>query len=199
VRRVIDALAPKPEPQSLAMDDTPWTLQQFFNGEIDLDVELAQRFQSMPVMATISFRSMGTKSKRGVATLATQDGAAQVIVDVDAVSKIAQFSFTFGAMLTLRFKLSELSDMDRTRWLELMRRKEGGLTFLWGPNRWEQDYLICVARRYYTNLYAFSPHNFEAAVRMTPEVTRALLHWLDTFWKVVAPKEEPPAAPLLTW
>lgn len=198
VRKVIDALAPKPEPEALASDNTPWVLQQFFNGEVDLDVELAQRFQSMPVMATINFRSTGTKSKRGVATMTTQDGSAQVIIDVDAVSKIAQFSFTFGSMLTLRFKLDELSDVDRSRWLELMRRKEGGLTFLWGPNRWDHDYLICVSRRYFTNLYAFSPHNFEAVIRMTPEITRSLLNWLETFWKESAPaKDEPPA--LLTW
>ena len=44
VRKVIDALAPKPEPEALASDNTPWVLQQFFNGEVDLDVDLAQRF-----------------------------------------------------------------------------------------------------------------------------------------------------------
>jgi hypothetical protein len=199
VRRVIDAVAktPPPEPTALSIEKTPWVLQQFFNGEIDLDVELAQRFQNMPVMATINFRSMGTKSKRGVASLATQDNAAQMIIDVDAVSKVAQFSFSFGSMLTLRFTLDELSDVDRVRWLELMRRKEGGLTFLWGPSRWEHDYLICSVRRYYTNLYAFSPHNFEAVARLTPEVTRQLLDWLETFWKAEPPKADAP--PLLTW
>jgi len=31
-------------------DAPPWTLQQFFNGEIDLDVELAKRFPNMPMV-----------------------------------------------------------------------------------------------------------------------------------------------------
>jgi hypothetical protein len=198
VRRVIEAVAKTPsEPAALSIDRTPWVLQQFFNGEIDLDAELAQRFQTMPVMATINFRTMGTKSKRGVASLATQDNSAQMIIDVDAVSKVAQFSFSFGSMLTLRFTLDELSDADRTRWLELMRRKEGGLSFLWGPSRWEHDYLICTVRRYYTSIYAFSPNSFEAVARLTPDVSKQLIDWLETFWKHTPPKDEPP--PLLTW
>src|SRR5690606_13712451 len=83
VRRVIEAVAktPPPEPTALSIEQTPWVLQQFFNGEIDLDVELSQRFQNMPMMATVSFRTMGTKSKRGVATMATQDNSAQVTID----------------------------------------------------------------------------------------------------------------------
>lgn len=199
VRRVIEAMSktPPPETTALSIEKTPWVLQQFFNGEIDLDVELSQRFQNMPVMATVNFRTMGVKSKRGVATLAAQDNSAHIMIDVDAISKVAQFSFSFGSMLTLRFTLDELSDVDRMRWLELMRRKEGGLTFLWGPSRWEQDYLICTVRRYYTNLYAFSPHNFEAVARLTPDVTKKLMDWLDDFWKPAPPKAEPP--PLLTW
>lgn len=199
IRRVIEAVAKKPAdpPVALTLDNTPWTLQQFFNGEIDLDTELAQRFQGMPVMAAIHVRTIGTKSKRGVATLTTQDGSAQVIIDVDAVSKVVQLSFSFGSMLSLRFGLTELNDTERQRWLELMRRKEGGLTFLWGPSRWEKDYLICVVRRHFTNLYAFSAHNFEASVRMTPSVTQTLLNWLESFWTVEIHADEQP--PLLTW
>jgi len=109
-----------------------------------------------------------------------------------------QISFTFGSMITLRFGLSELSDTDRKRWLELMRRQQGGLAFLWGPRRWTSDYLICITRKYHSNLYAFSPNNFESAVRMTSDVTTKLLDWLDEFWQDDAPpNEEPPQ--LLTW
>lgn len=202
IKRVIEAVSgnKKPDTMPLALDETPWILQQFFNGEIDLDVELAQRFQNMPVMATISFRDMGTKSKRGVATLATQDGAAQIIVDVDAISKVVQFSFTFGSMLTLRFWLKELTDQERSRWLELMRREQGGLTFLWNASRWESDYLICVVRRYFTNLYAFSENNFEAAIRMTPDVTKQFLGWLEGYWNAPPPvKSEDTPPNLLNW
>lgn len=175
----------------------PWTLQQYFNGEIDLDVELSGRSQNMPVMSTIKFRNMGTQSGRGVATLATQDGAAQVIFDADQSSHVVHISFTLASMLTLRFVLDDLSNMDRVRWLELMRREEGGLAFLWGPSRWENDYLISISRAHFTNLYAFSPHNFEASIRMTPDVMHRLLDWLEEFWVDDIHDDESPE--LLTW
>lgn len=184
--------------QQPANDAPPWTLQQFFNGEIDLDVELAKRFPNMPMMSRIKFRTLGVKSGRKVATLEAQDGSSSVIFDADPASKMIQISFTFGSMITLRFALSELSDTDRKRWLELMRRQQGGLAFLWGPRRWTSDYLICITRKYHSNLYAFSPNNFESAVRMTADVTTKLLDWLDEFWQDDAPpNEEPPQ--LLTW
>lgn len=186
---VIDAPAPV---------GPPWTLQQFFNDEIDLDAELASRFQRMPVMSRIALRDLGKRSDRAVATLSSQDGAAQLIIETDAATRIMQLSFTYGSMLTLRFTLRDLSDVDRTRWLQLMRREQGGLSFLWGPSRWESDYLVCIARRYYVNVYAFSPHQFEAGVRMTPDVLTKLLDWLAGFWRE-EPRDTPNDPPLLTW
>ena len=59
-----------------------------------------------------------------------------------------------------------------------MQRREGGLAFLWGASRWAEDYVICITRPYFTNLYAFSPANFEAAVRLTQPVLKKLLDWL---------------------
>lgn len=207
IRRAIDVITrgaalesvlPESERHKLRSTDTPWALEQFFNGEIDLDAELAQRFPNMPLMSVISFRSMGNKNQRGVATISAQDGAAQMVIDVDSTSKITQASFTFGSMLTLRFRLDGLSDVDRTRWLELMRREQGGLAFLWGAARWEQDYVICVVRRYFSNFYAFSPRGYEAAIRMTPDVTKQLMGWLAGFWKP-APPAESDSSKLLTW
>lgn len=186
-----------PESDQPLAQSPPWTLQQFFNGEIDLDVELVKRFPMMPVMSRIKFRTLGTQTGRGVATLSSQDNAASIIIDADANSRVIQLSFTFGSMITLRFALDDLSDMDRSRWLELMQREQGGLAFLWGPGRWQKDYIICIARKYFTNMYAFSPRNFEAAIRMTPEVTRQLMEWLEKFWKQEPPDKEPPR--LLTW
>lgn len=199
IRRVIEVLTriENPEPEKLTSERTPWTLQRFFDGDIDLDAELSQRFPNAKMMSTIHFRTMGSKSKRGVATLASQDGSGQMVIDVDGQTKQMQMSVTYGSMLTLRFTFDHLGDSERTRWLELMRRKEGGLAFLWGQTRWEQDYLICVGRRYFFNFYAFSPRNFEAAVRMTPDVARALLDWLDNYWK--APPKKESSAPLLSW
>lgn len=175
----------------------PWTLQQFFNGEIDLDIELSKRFPNMPVLSLIRFRTLGTQSGRSVATLMTQDEAVSVVFDADTKSKVIQISFTFGSMITLRFVIDDVGEMDRERWLELMRREQGGLAFLWGPHRWDKDYVICISRKYFTNLYAFSPRNFEASIRMTPAVTKALLDWLETFWDTDNKDNKPPE--LLTW
>jgi hypothetical protein len=175
----------------------PWALQQFFNGEIDLERELSARFPSVPLMTTIRFRSLGAKTRRAVATLATQDGSASLMVEADGATHAAQFSFSYGSMLTLRFRLDTLSDVDRSRWLELMRRDQGGLAFLWGQSRWESDYVICIARKHFTNLYAFSNRDFESAIRLTPDVTKQLLDWLDGMWKPTEPEDGAPK--LLTW
>lgn len=175
----------------------PWTLQQFFDGEIDLDVELARRFPTMPMMSIIKTRNLGTNTGRKVAELTTQDGAASMIIDADTVSKVIQLSFTFGSMITLKFAMKDLNNGDRDRWLELMRREAGGLAFLWGTKRWASDYAICIARKHFTNLYAFSPNNFEAGVRLTPKITTELLDWLEKIWDEPEPDNDPPQ--LLTW
>ena len=187
-----------PDPEAIARVEPPWTLQQFFNGQIDLDAELAKRFQNVPMMTTVKFRDLGQETNRGVATLTTPDGAAQVIFDADKSSRIVQMSFTWGSMLTLRFTLQKLSDTDRTRWLRLMKRKEGGLAFLWGPTRWEQDYMICISRKFFTNIYAFSPNGYEAAVRLSPEVMNQLLDWLQKFWEEDSDTDDQ-SPKLLTW
>src|SRR5215475_11531242 len=104
--------------------------------------KLIRLLPTMPLMSTIHFRDLGAKSNRAVASLSTQDGAAMLMADVNGATRSVQFSFTYGSMLTMRFMLDNLSDMDRTRWLELMRRERGGLAFLWGEARWKKDYLI---------------------------------------------------------
>ncbi len=195
-----DSVAQRP-PTALtgAPDEAPWTLQQFFSGSIDLDVELSKRFPAMPMLSIIKFRTLGSESGRRVATLSTQDGAASLVFDADMKTKIVQLSFTLGSMLTLKFQLTELTDSDRNYWLDLMQRDAGGLAFLWGQSRWANDYIICIARKYFTNFYAFSTNNFDAAVRLTPTVTKQLMDWLEEIWKAEndGGSDEPP--PLLTW
>jgi hypothetical protein len=177
---------------------TPWTLQQFFDGEIDLEVELSKRFSMMPMMSTVKFRTLGSQAGRRVATLEAADGSATLIIDADVPSKVIQLSFTYGSMLTLRFSLDTLTGADQSRWLELMKREQGGLAFLWGPGRWQSDYMICISRRYVTSIYAFSPNNFEAAIRLTPAVMADVLKWLHEIWN--APDDKPDQdTPLLTW
>jgi hypothetical protein len=180
-------------------EQTPWILQQFFDGEIDLDQELMKRFPTVPTLTSVKFRTLGSRSGRKVATLMTQDGSAQLIIDADIENKVIQMSFQYGSMMTLRYSLAQLSDSDRSRWLELMKREQGGLAFLWGATRWQDDYLICISRKIGTNIYAFSPRNFESAIRLTTPVVKELLVWLEEIW---THKPEPPAdddAPLLTW
>jgi hypothetical protein len=172
-------------------------LQQFFNDQIDLSTELYNRFPSLPLLSVIRLPKTDTKATRGVATLTTQDGVASAVIDVDLASGGVHLSFTYGSMLSLHFRMDELSSMDRARWLELMRREGGGVAFMWGQARWEKDYVICVTRRKFASLYAFSHNGFEAAVRLTPEVAQKLLDWLDRFWKTDSSGGEPPK--LLTW
>jgi hypothetical protein len=180
-----------------ASGSAPVLLQQFFNDQIDLSAELATRFPSLPLMSVIRFRKLEGKSQRGVATLSTPDGVASAVIDADATSGSIQMSFSYGSMMSLRFRMDELSSMDRSRWLELMRRDAGGVAFLWGQARWEQDYVICVTRRHFASIYAFSHHGFEAAVRLTPDVTKKLLDWLEKFWHTASPGDQPPK--MLTW
>ena len=180
-----------------ASSSAPVLLQQFFNDQIDLSAELATRFQSLPLLSVIRFRKLEGKTQRGVATLSTPDGVASAVIDADAPSGSIQLSFSYGSMMSLRFRMDELSSMDRSRWLELMRRDAGGVAFLWGQARWEQDYVICVTRRHFASIYAFSHHGFEAAARLTPDVTRQLLDWLEKFWNTAASSDPPPK--MLSW
>lgn len=162
--------------------EPPWLLQQFFQGDIKLDEELNGRFPSLPVMSTIKTRVAGTKMPRAVAMLSTQDNSAGVIFDADKISRMVQISFITNSMLSLRFSLRSLNNVDRARWVTLMKREKGGVAFLWGPKRWEEDYIISVSKRYYTSLFAFSTRHYEAAVRLIPEVTISLMEWLEEFW-----------------
>jgi len=180
-----------------ASGSAPVLLQQFFNDQIDLSAELATRFPSLPLMSVIRFRKLEGKTQRGVATLSTADGVASAVIDADATTGSIQLSFSYGSMMSLRFRMEELSSMDRSRWLELMRREGGGVAFLWGQARWEQDYVICVTRRHFASIYAFSHHGFEAAVRLTPDVSKQLLDWLEKFWSAASSGDQSPK--LLTW
>lgn len=187
-------------PEAIAPTAAPsWTLQKFFDGEINLDVELSNRFKTVPVMTSIKFRVQGDKKEHGIATISAADDSSWVVLDVDKVSHVVHMAFTLGGMLSLRFTVDGLNDIDRQRWLSLMRREEGGLAFLWGPQRWEHDYAICVKRRYFTNIFAFSPDKFEAAIRLTPDASHQLVNWLEKFWQVAPPQNNDTLPPLLTW
>jgi hypothetical protein len=177
----------KPTAAPLPSSEAPWVLQQFLNGKVtNLDAELNKRFPNMPVLSVVRFRRIGTDNRYVAATLNTQDRAALVEVELDRLSGIVQFAFTFRSMLSLRFRMSELNPAERARWLELMRydpqTPPPALAFLWGQARWEKDYLISAVHKQYTNIYAFSPQGYEAAARMTSDVTAKLLHWFEESW-----------------
>lgn len=166
----------------IALNQVPLTLQPFFKDDSDLNKELVQRFPTMPLMSIVRFRDIYNNGERGVATLASSDGSATLIVDVTSKTSQIQFAFTFGSMLSLRFHLNELSDLDRRAWLDNMENRSDDIVFLWGQSRWAKDYVICVPSNYYISLLAFSARNFEAAVRLTPQVTGDLFQWLHDFW-----------------
>jgi hypothetical protein len=168
--------------QYTIQNSAPVVLQRFFTGEIDLDTELSKRFNNAPLLSSIKLRPQapGT-SPRGTASLNAQDGNASLTVDINSINGLIELSFTLGSMLSLRFELSNLPEVDRRRWLDLMRREQG-IAFLWSRARWERDYMIFVVRKYNIRAYAFSPHGFEAAIRMTPDVLTAYLNWLEGYW-----------------
>jgi hypothetical protein len=174
----------------------PLLLRLFLDGEIDLDAELAQRFPSPPLLSALRFRS--PTARAGTALLAMQDGAAALLVEADRVTSATSLVFSFGSMLALRFTFDTLSDADRARWLDQMRREDSGIAFLWGRDRWDSDYAIASIHRHFVTLYAFSPRGVEAAVRCTPDAVRQLVQWLAGYWTVV-PRAVPPADDLTTW
>ena len=185
-----------PEPSRLP-GDAPWLLRQYFDEQMDLAAELVNRYPLLPLMTVIRFRKLDDNGKRGLVTLAAADGVATVRIESDTASGFVRFSFTYASMMTLHFRLDELSGMDRTHWLAEMRREQDGVAFLWGQARWEQDYLISTIRRGFASLFAFGRSGFEAGVRLTPDVKDKLLNWLDTAWKIDEPPQD--TGKLLTW
>ena len=191
VRRVIKGLeqavgSDEATPEQLAYlarsTPTPWMLQQFLDGFVDLEAELLERYPNLPLMGVIKTRPLTQGHTHQVATLYAPDDSAALTFDVDPAANLAQLTFALNGMFSLQFKLDRPDSIDRPRWLDLMERRQAGLTFLWGASRWEGGYLVWIMRRYQTNLYAFSPNGNSAAIRMTPDVTRELLMWLRKLW-----------------
>ncbi len=168
--------------QHTIQNSAPALLQRFFSGEIDLDTELGRRFEAAPLVSTISVRpEPPAVAVRSTAELTTQDNSASLVVDISRTSGVVELGFTLGAMLSLRFQLNNLPEVDRRRWLALMRREQG-VAFLWSRARWERDYMIFSVRKYNIRAYAFSPRGYEAAIQMTPDVLETFLNWLEGYW-----------------
>jgi hypothetical protein len=164
----------------------PIPLQQFFSGEIDLDAELSDRFLHAPLMPHVRFTAQPGAPLRHQATavFSCQDDSMLMSIDAPtAQGPDASLEFTFSLLgaLALRFRLDPLLEADRHLWLDLMRR-ENGIAFLWTRERWEAPYLIFVVREGFARVYAFSPHGFEAAARMTPDMVQAMVNWLERLW-----------------
>ncbi len=181
---------------STEVSHAPWLLRRHLDDEIDLDRELNSRFQAMPVLSTIKFQRLD--AQHAAAVLTTQDGAAVVRVEVDLQENVVDFVFTLRSMLSLRFSLSELGNSHRAHWLERVRHDQGHPAFLWGPSRWDNDYLIAVSHQYFTNLYAFSSRHVEAAARLSSDVRDQLLDWLTIVWQPRSHSDETIAS-LTTW
>lgn len=169
--------------------DVPWVISRALNAEGDLHMELAQRYPNQPLMSLITTRSIGGRIPRYLAILSTQDGAAHLTFEIDPGTTMMSCAYTLASMLTLRFELNTLSDLDRMQWLEQLRQGQERTTILWGKMRWRSDYLVWSHKRHYANIYAFSPRQFEAAARVSPEVSGKLIEWLSKYWVPAAPVE----------
>jgi len=161
---------PKTEP--------PWILQRFFDGQLDLGDELSIRFKDMPMMSIIKIRFLG--QDRTVATLATQDSSARVIFDLHKPTASLQISFVLDSMLSLSFNFCDVGDINLENWVSAVNQAQDGVaSFLWGDTRWENDYLISVAYKYFTVLFVFSPRDFQSAVAMSSSITQKLMVWFE--------------------
>lgn len=162
--------------------NAPWLLQQFYDGRIDLPAELVNRYPALPLMTLFKLRDSKSAAQSAVASLAAPDGTSSLLIECQPGTYKVQFAFTFASMLTLRFRLDDLNGVDCAHWLELIKRDQDGIAFLWGQSRWEKDYLICTIRRQFASIFAFSPHGLEAGVRLTHAAKRRLHDWLAATW-----------------
>ena len=168
--------------RSIKLDQAPVTIKQFLRGEIDLDTELSRRFAGSPVLTSIARYPEDTQiASRATATMISQDDAATLTVDLYSDQDLLEATFTLTHMLALRFHLPEIGSYEKRRWIDLMRRG-GGVAFLWTSQRWDDDYLIFVTRPHFVRLYAFSPHRFEASIRLGLNVAKLLVNWLEMRW-----------------
>jgi hypothetical protein len=168
--------------RSIKIDQAPVTIKQFLRGEIDLDTELARRFASAPLLTSIARAPQDARpASRATAMLTSQDSGAMLTFDIYSDQDVTEATFTLNHMLALRFHLPDLSNYDKRRWLDLMRRA-AGVAFLWTSRRWEDDYFIFVLRPHYVRMYAFSPQRFEASVRLTHPIARQVINWLEMRW-----------------
>ena len=168
-----------------AIPEAPALLRDYMDGAVDLVRELEGRYHNPPLLSL--FRAAETRPGIRTAVLAAQDGAATLTAELDGRSGALDWTYRLSSMLGLRFSLGSLSHLDVERWLLLMREAESEPAFLWTARRWQADYLIGSAHRYYTNLFAFSPLHSEAAARLTPEAARKLFDWLHEGWFPPAP------------
>lgn len=166
----------KPSP----LYDVPPLLRDYMDGTADLVRELEARYHGPPLLSL--FRVVDARPGIRTAVMAAQDGAATLTVELDHRTGALDWTYRLSSMLGLRFTLRDLSDYDAEHWLVLMREAEGEPALLWSGRRWQADYVIGSAHRYYTNLFAFSPAHTEAAVRLTPEAARKLFDWLHEGW-----------------
>ncbi|MFQ3565793.1 MAG: hypothetical protein SNJ59_02230 [Aggregatilineales bacterium] len=153
----------------------PPALRAFLDKGIDLDALLNARYPSMPLMTVIYVYDR-------LALTTTQDGAAGFQIEIDPYNGDATFFFTLGSALGMRFTPHRLTTLDRSTWLQRMRCANKTPVFLWGATRHQHDYLIFVRQRHFTNVYAFSPANIEAAARLSHDVMTTLLDWFSAYW-----------------
>src|SRR5258706_11492724 len=144
----------------------PFLLQQFFTGKVDLDVELARRYPSPPLLSSATFTpEPGQSGRHGFALFSSQDNAAAISFEIHGSSGALDISFLLQSMIAVRFALGATTEAHRRRFIDLMRR-ESGIAFLWTKERWERDYLIFVIREHFARVYAFGPGRFDGACRL---------------------------------
>src|SRR5688500_3191619 len=119
------------------VETAPLLLQRFIKLEIDLDSELSKRSESAPLLSTVSLNPRRPKpeDRQLLATIASQDSAAMMDVEINPALDKTEFAFTVRSMLTMRFRPDQLDKEEQRNFITMMRR-DIGMAFLWTRDRW---------------------------------------------------------------
>lgn len=193
-------LEPLPHPAGApppAETPPPWLLQEHYEGRIDLAAELSALYPAPPLVTVFKTHKARANSRFHSASIAGPDGTVTLHVEARADAPQARFTFTLSSMMTLRFAMLNLTEGDCAHWLRAMRWEpnrfdarvpgskrveEHRLAFLWGQQRWQQDYLLSVVEHKFATLYAFSLNGYEACLRLTRDSKLELHNWLASTW-----------------
>ena len=111
----------RPATISRSTVNAPWLLQQHFAGKVDLAAELTNRYPTWPLMTVIKQKPAKGAHQPSLSTLAAPDGTATLLFEAMPDSHQCQLAYTLSSMLTLRFRMNDLTPVDCAHWLAFIK------------------------------------------------------------------------------